>query len=96
MIPESPITDEDKKLFASGMDLGDFKALPAKLEECDHGCYVTIFEGKFHQVKRMFEKIDNEVKYLKRVQIGSLLLDEDLRIGEIRELSEGEIELLWI
>lgn len=94
--PEKPITSEDKKTFASGMDLGDFTAMPANLEECEDGCYVTIFEGKFHQVKRMFEKINNSVKYLKRVQIGSLLLDEDLNLGETKELSEGEIELLWI
>lgn len=96
VIPESPITEDDKKAFASGMDLGDFTAMPAKLEECDGGCYVTIMEGKFHQVKRMFEKVNNSVKYLKRVQIGSLELDEDLQIGEMKELSEGEIELLWI
>lgn len=96
VIPETPITDEDKKTFASGMDLGDFTAMPAKLEECEGGCYVTIFEGKFHQVKRMFEKIGNSVTYLKRVQIGSLELDKNLQTGEIRELSEGEIELLWI
>lgn len=96
VIPENPITDEDKKVFASGMDLGDFTAMPAKLEECDGGCYVTIYEGKFHQVKRMFEKVNNSVKYLKRVQIGGLELDKGLQIGEIKELSEGEIELLWI
>ncbi len=96
VIPETPISDNDKKIFASGMDLGDFTTMPATLEECDGGCYVTIFEGKFHQVKRMFEKINNRVKYLKRVQIGSLLLDKDLNLGETKEISEGEIELLWI
>ncbi len=96
VIPQNPITDDDKKVFASGVDLGDFKAMPATLEECEGGCYVTIFEGKFHQVKRMFEKIDNNVTYLKRVQIGSLELDEELPIGETKELSEGDLELLWI
>ncbi len=96
VIPEKPITDDDKKVFASGMNLGDFTAMPATLEECKDGCYVTIFEGKFHQVKRMFEKINNNVTYLKRVQIGKLELDENLKIGEIKELSEGDLELLWI
>ena len=96
VIPEKPITDEDKKAFASGMNLGDFTAMPARLEECDGGCYVTIFEGKFHQVKRMFEKVGNSVTYLKRVQIGKLSLDEKLELGEIKELSEGDLELLWI
>ncbi len=96
VIPEKPITDEDKKAFASGMNLGDFTAMSATLEECDGGCYVTIFEGKFHQVKRMFEKVGNSVTYLKRVQIGKLSLDEKLELGETKELSEGDLELLWI
>ena len=96
VIPEHPITEDDKKAFEAGMDLGDFTAMPAKLEECDGGCYATIFEGKFHQVKRMFEKINNSVTYLKRVRIGSLELDDKLNIGEMKELTEGEIEKLWI
>lgn len=96
VIPENPVTEADKKAFAAGMNLGDFTAMPAKLEECKGGCYITIFEGKFHQVKRMFEKIDNRVTYLKRVQIGGLTLDENLQIGEIKELAEGDLELLWI
>lgn len=96
VVPEKPITEEDKRVFASGMNLGDFTAMPAHLEECEGGCYVTIYEGKFHQVKRMFEKIDNSVSYLKRVQIGKLELDGDLPVGEMKELSEGDLELLWI
>lgn len=96
VVPEKPISEMDRKAFASGMDLGDFTAMPATLEECDGGCYVTIFEGKFHQVKRMFEKVGNSVTYLKRVQIGKLLLDKELELGEIKELSKGDIELLWI
>lgn len=96
VVPEKPITEEDKRVFASGMNLGDFTAMPAHLEDCEGGCYVTIYEGKFHQVKRMFEKIDNSVSYLKRVQIGKLELDGDLPVGEMKELSEGDLELLWI
>ena len=96
VIPEKHVTDEDKKVFESGMNLGDFTALPAQLEECDGGCYVTIYEGKFHQVKRMFEKIGNKVMYLKRVEIGKLSLDKTLELGETRELSEGDLELIWI
>lgn len=96
VIPEKPITDDDKKTFAAGMNLGDFTAMPATLEECDGGCHATVFEGKFHQVKRMFEKVNNSVTYLKRVQIGGLALDGNLQIGEMKELSEGDLELLWI
>jgi len=48
--------------------------------------YLSIQEGKFHQVKRMVEQFDNEVVYLKRVQIGDIVLDEELRLGEYKEL----------
>ena len=94
-VTKNPICSEDIKAFADGMDLGDFTAKPASLEICDGGCFVTISEGKFHQVKRMFEKVGNEVVYLKRVQIGGLKLDETLELGCVRELSEGEIEQIW-
>ena len=96
VIPQKDITQNDIKAFASGMDLGDFTAMPALLEHTDGGCLVTIHEGKFHQVKRMFEKVDNKVTFLKRVQIGSLKLDEALPLGEVRELTEGELDLIWI
>lgn len=96
VVPEKDITQNDIKTFASGMDLGDFTAMPALLERTDGGCLVTIHEGKFHQVKRMFEKVDNKVTFLKRVQIGSLELDENLPLGEMREITEGELELIWI
>ena len=96
VIPQKDITQNDIKAFASGMDLGDFTAMPALLEQAEGGCLVTIHEGKFHQVKRMFEKVDNKVTFLKRVQIGSLMLDEGLPSGEMRELTEGELKLIWI
>lgn len=59
-------------------------------------CHLTIFEGKFHQVKRMFEALGCTVTFLKRVQIGSVLLDSSLQSGNFRELSEAEIALLEI
>jgi 16S rRNA pseudouridine516 synthase len=55
---------------------------------------LTIFEGKYHQVKRMFSTVGNEVVYLKRVSIGSLALDRKLAPGEYRELSADELDLL--
>ena len=55
---------------------------------------LTIREGKFHQVKRMFQAVDNEVVYLKRLSMGSLQLDEKLQPGEYRELTQEEIERL--
>ena len=56
--------------------------------------FITISEGKFHQVKRMFKFVENEVLYLKRVKMGKLLLPENLKLGEYRELSEEEMNLI--
>ena len=55
---------------------------------------VTIQEGKFHQVKRMFEAVGKKVVYLKRIEFGTLKLDEELEEGEYRELTEEEIAIL--
>ena len=55
---------------------------------------VIIHEGKFHQIKRMFQALDKKVVYLKRVAMGNLTLDPSLSLGEYRELSEGEIKTL--
>ena len=58
--------------------------------------YITISEGKFHQVKRMFKAVNNEVLYLKRVKMGNLLLNEKLELGEYRELTEEELNNLKV
>lgn len=55
---------------------------------------LTIHEGKFHQVKRMFEAMGGKVVYLKRLSMGSLLLDENLKPGEYRPLTKEEVDLL--
>lgn len=55
---------------------------------------LTIVEGKFHQVKRMFEAVGKKVIYLKRLSMGNLKLDENLKLGECKELGESDIELL--
>ena len=57
-------------------------------------CLLTIYEGKFHQVKRMFSQLGNEVVYLKRVKMGQLELDPAIPLGGYRELTKEEIELL--
>lgn len=92
------VTDEDVKVFSEGLDLGDFTTMPAKLEILTSGeeseIQVTICEGKFHQVKRMFEKIGKKVLYLKRISMGNLCLDEHLAAGEYRALTEEEIAQL--
>lgn len=55
---------------------------------------VEITEGKFHQVKRMFNSVDKNVLYLKRISMGKLILDESLELGDVREMTEEEISLL--
>lgn len=55
---------------------------------------VEIFEGKFHQVKKMFLAVNKEVIYLKRIQMKNLVLDDDLKIGEYRRLTDEELNRL--
>lgn len=96
---ENILKDEDISLFLNGLEIKDgnneiFKTKPAQLEIIsNNSCYVTLTEGKFHQVKRMFEKIDNKVTFLKRVSFGGIVLDESLKYGEYRELTEDEVKL---
>lgn len=81
-------------VFQSPMDLGDFITLPATLEIINTtSAYLTIEEGKFHQVKRMFEHVGCFVTYLKRIKFGLLSLN-DLEIGQYRELTPEELEQL--
>ena len=93
----SPVTASDIHTFAQGIDLGDFTTMPAKLVPLESGTnesLVTICEGKFHQVKRMYESIGNEVIYLKRISMGNLTLDESLPEGECRPLTDEELQNL--
>lgn len=93
------VTEEDVKVFNEGVVLEDgYKSLPAKLDIVSTGetseIEITIVEGKFHQIKRMFEAVSKKVVFLKRLQMGGLRLDESLKPGELRELRDGELELL--
>lgn len=96
---DGPVDEKTVEAFASGMDLGDFTAKPAKLVVNKSGddsseCLVTISEGKFHQIKRMFLKCGRTVTFLKRLKMGTLALDETLAPGEYRELTKEETESL--
>ncbi len=93
---DGEITGEDIEKFKSGIILDDgYKTMPALLERINATeAYVTISEGKFHQIKRMFADTGKKVVYLKRIKFGEIELDETLESGEIRELSEEEIEKL--
>ena len=90
---DMPAEEADISVFADGMEFKDFTAKPAKLEICDESreAYVEIAEGKFHQVKRMFERVGKTVVYLKRVSIGGLTLPQDLALGEVKEIEYDEL-----
>lgn len=93
------VTPEDGQCFKEGVMLDDYKTMPADLTILESGSetskiLLTIYEGKYHQVKRMFESVGKKVTYLKRMQMGHLKLDESLPLGHYRELTEAELELL--
>ena len=98
-LTEGKLGPDAAELFASGMDLGDFTAQPAKLEILRAGeesslAEVTVAEGKFHQVKRMFSAARHEVLELHRRVFGPPELDPALREGEWRELTAAELAAL--
>ncbi len=93
------VTEEDKEAFLIGVDIGeDDLTLPAKLNILTYDdiseVELTLHEGRFHQIKRMFEAVDKEVIYLKRLSMGTLILDEKLALGEYRELTQDELNAL--
>ena len=95
---DGEVKEEHKQLFLEGLDIGDDDpTMPAKLEILKSGetseIELTIQEGRFHQVKRMFEAIGTKVTYLKRISMGPLSLG-DLQPGEVRILTETELEQL--
>lgn len=99
---EGMLPEDAKERMAAGLTLSDgTETLPADLELVRRGGYgelseirLTIHEGKFHQVKRMFETLGCHVVYLKRLSMGTLTLDETLKPGEYRPLTREELELL--
>ena len=87
---------EAAKAFTPTPSAGTHASLQSKLDfnAPNIDCLLTIYEGKFHQVKRMFAQLGNEVVYLKRVKMGQLELDPKIPLGGYRELTEEEITLL--
>lgn len=108
LLPQNHVTKQylvttkkilDKELvniFNEGVIIDQkIKCLPAILTIVDeHHCYVTIEEGRYHQIKKMFLSCNNEVIALKRVAFGAIRLDPDLLLGQYRSLTNEEIELL--
>lgn len=90
---DADLKADDARAMKEGMDIGEkHKTKPAHLEYVsDRECYLTISEGKYHQVKRMFAALGKHVVYLKRVAVGGIALDEALPCGSWRFLKEEEI-----
>lgn len=96
---DGTVEEEHIEAFKEGVVLDDgYKTLPAKLEILESNVfskvYLTIQEGKYHQVKRMFEALSMKVIFLKRIEMGTLKLDTSLSPGEYRELTDEELTLL--
>lgn len=85
------ISSDDIKKIEDGIDIGSHTCLPSKIEIIDeNSVYITIFEGKYHQVKRMFKAVNNKVVYLKRVEFGNLNLN-GMNLGDVREIKREDI-----
>ncbi|MCA1038746.1 rRNA pseudouridine synthase [Bacillus infantis] len=96
---DQEVTEEDVIAFRKGVILDDgYATKPGELNILKSGersdIELTITEGKFHQVKRMFEAVGKKVVYLQRLSMGPLQLDETLELGEYRELTEEELQSL--
>lgn len=95
---KNPVLKSDIEKLENGIELENGfvtkNAKVAVIENTENKVYITITEGKYHQVKRMFKAVNNKVLYLKRVQMGNLKLDDKLKVGEYRELTEKEINIL--
>lgn len=94
---EKNITEHDIDLLKSGITIDkEEKCLPAEAVTAgkQNEIFLTLHEGKYHQVKRMAEALGNKVLYLKRISIGGLALDEKLKEGECREITEEELKIL--
>ena len=94
------VTEDDVRAFKEGINIGTQEepewTMPADLQILENGAFsrirLTIREGKFHQVKRMFLAVGKEVVYLKRERMGAFVLDETLAPGEYRKLTDSELK----
>ena len=94
---DGKLDEKDIAAFGEGIVLKDgTQCLPAKLEILsENECYVTVMEGKYHQVRRMLASRSAPVLELRRLSIGALRLDDSLGAGGFRELDQTEIQLVY-
>ena len=93
---ERPLTDGDVELLCKGVDIGEKSSTqPATVVlSSERSGEISVTEGKFHQIKRMFQAVCNKITYLERIRFADIPLDETLARGEWRELTEKEREIL--
>ena len=90
-----PISDADAAELERGVDIGGYMTAPCKVELAgEREGYITLTEGKYHQIKLMAEAVHNQITYLERVTFGPISLDISLKRGEWRYLSEEEQKML--
>ena len=100
VIVENPLSEQDKSDLQSGMVIDGYKTTPARLAEYrklgprKYIFKLTIFEGRNRQIRKMVEKINNKVIYLKRLSIGRLTLGQ-LKVGQYRYLTESETKKIF-
>ena len=87
-----PLTAEDKVRIENGVDIGGYVTKPCKITLYDNASSgeITLTEGKYHQIKRMLEAVDNKITYLERISFGTIALDPKLQRGAWRHLTEQE------
>lgn len=89
------VDEEYIEKFKKGVKINNYLTMPAELEIISiRKCVLTIHEGKYHQVKRMFNAVGNEITELHRLSVNGLALDDSLKPGEFRELTEEELDIL--
>ena len=90
-----PLSQDDVSLLESGVDIGGYNTKPCKITLSQPTCgEITLTEGKYHQIKRMLEAVNNKITYLERISFGGISLDPTLDRGMWRHLTENELKIL--
>lgn len=93
-ISRDPVCENDVKLLEAGVDIGGYLTKPCKIKMLsENEGEITLTEGKYHQIKRMLEAVNNKITYLERISFGSIVLDPALKRGEWRYLTPNEEEI---
>lgn len=93
-VSKFPITEQTKEDLERGVDIGGYMTKPCEVTILGDGGYITLTEGKYHQIKLMLDAVGNKVRELERITFGPLTLDESLARGDWRYLNENEIKQL--